>query len=64
MRMTLDLSYLGQAADRELKFLHKLDIGFENLYNNFEVSNNFRGRLAAPFSKVPKLEAVQFVLQM
>ena len=58
MRMNLDLSYLGQAADRELKILHNLDTGFENLYKNFEVSTICGGCLAAHFSKVPKLEAV------
>ena len=55
---------MGHEADRELKFLHDLDIGYENLHKNFEVSTIFAGRLAAPFSKVPKLADVQFVLQM
>ena len=55
---------MGQEADRELKFLHDLDKGLnENLHTNFEVSTIFRGRLAAAFSKVLKLEAVQKFLQ-
>ena len=51
-----------QEADRKLKFLHDLDTSYKNLHKNFEVSTIFGGRLAAHFSKVLKLEAVQFVL--
>jgi len=58
MRMTLDYRYLVKEADRKLKFLHDLDTGYENLHKNFEMSTISVDRLAAPFSKVPKLEAV------
>ena len=47
-----------QEADRKLKFLHDLDTGYKNLHKNFEVSTIFGGRFPAPYSKVPKLEAV------
>ena len=56
MSIILDLRYLGQEADRELKFLHNLDRVYKNLHKIFEVSIIFGGRLAALFSKVPKLE--------
>ena len=48
-----------QEADRKLKFLHDLGTGYKNLHKKFEVSTIFGGRFPAPFSKVPKLEAVQ-----
>jgi hypothetical protein len=55
---------VGQEADSELKFLHDLDIGYENLQKKFQVSTIFGCRFIAHFSKVPKLKAVQFVLQI
>ena len=50
---------MGQEADGELKFLHDLDIGYENLHKNFEVSTTFTCSFTAHFSKVPKLYVVQ-----
>ena len=55
MELTLNIRYMGQEADRGLKFLHDLDIGYENLYKFSEVFTIFACSFAAHFSKVPKL---------
>ena len=52
---------MEQEGDNELKFLHDLDIGYENLQKKFQVSTIFGCRFIAHFSKVPKLEAVQYL---
>ena len=54
MELTLNIRYMGQEADRGLKFLHDLDIGYENLHNFFEVFSIFACSFTAHFSKVPK----------
>ena len=46
---------MGQEADRGLTFLHDLDIGYENLHKNVEVSTIYACSLTAHFSKEPKL---------
>ena len=46
---------MGQEADRGLKFLHDLDIGYENLHKIFEVSIIFACSFTGHFSKEPKL---------
>ena len=55
MELTLNIRYMGQKADRGLKFLHNLDIGYENLHKNVEVFTIFACSFTAHFSKVPKL---------
>ena len=55
MELTLNIRYMGQEADRGLKFLHDLDIGYENLHKFFEVFSIFACSFTAHFSKVPKL---------
>ena len=40
---------MGQEGDRGLKFLHDLDIGYENLHNFFEVSTIFACSFTAHF---------------
>ena len=55
MELTLNIRYMGQEADIGLKFLHDLDIGYENLHNVFEVFTIFACSFTAHFSKVPKL---------
>ena len=55
MELTLNIRYMRQEAYRSLKFLHDLDIGYENLYKHFEVFTIFACSLTAHFSKVPKL---------
>ena len=46
---------MGQEADRGLKFLRDIDIGYENLHIFFEVSIIFACSFTAHFSKEPKL---------
>ena len=36
MELTLNIRYMRQEAYRGLKFLHDLDIGYENLHKHFE----------------------------
>ena len=55
---TLNGHYVGHDAGRDLIFLHDLDTGYKSLHKNFQVSTISVDRLTAPFSKVPKLEAV------
>ena len=55
MELTLNIRYMRQEAYRGLKFLHDLDIGYENLHKHFEVFTIFAYSLTAHFSKVPKL---------
>ena len=44
---------MGQEADRGLKFLHDLDIGYENLHKIFEVSTFSRAVLQLIFQRNP-----------
>ena len=60
MELTLNIRYMGQGAERGLKILHDLDIGYENLHTIFEVFTIFACSFTAHFSKVPKLYAVQY----
>ena len=41
MELTLNIRYMGQEAERGLKFLHDLDIGYENQHKFFEVFTIF-----------------------
>ena len=41
MELTLNIRFMGQEAERGLKFLHDLDIGYENLHKFFEVFTIF-----------------------
>ena len=41
MGLTLNIRNMRQEADRGLQFLHDLDIGYENLHKNVEVSTIF-----------------------
>ena len=50
MGLTLNIRCMGQEVDRGLKFLHDLDIGYENLHNNFKVSTIFACSFTAHFS--------------
>ena len=34
MELTLNIRFMGQEAERGLKFLHDLDIGYENLHKS------------------------------
>ena len=55
MELTLNIRFMGQEAERGLKFLHDLDIGYENLHKVFGVFTIFACSFTAHFSKVPKL---------
>ena len=55
MGLTLNIRYMRQEADIGLKFLHDLDIGYDNLHKNVEVSTMFACSFTAHISKVPKL---------
>ena len=48
MELTLNIRSMGQEAERGLKFLHDLDIGFENLHKIFEVFTIFACSFTAP----------------
>ena len=53
--------YLGQEADRELKFLHDLDTGYENLHKNFEVSMSFLTTVLQLFFKGIRIMVVHHI---
>ena len=52
MGLTLNIRYMRQEADIDL---HDLDVGYENLHKNVEVSTIFACSFTAHFSKVPNL---------
>ena len=53
MELTLNIRYMGQEAERGLKFLHDLDIGYENLHTIFEVFTIFACSLQLIFQRYP-----------
>ena len=54
MELTLNIRYMGQEAERGLKFLDDLDIGYENLHKFFEVFTIFACSFTAHFSKLQR----------